>query len=193
MYADHKIELAVQAHIEEGKSQTESYLRAYPEQREKCLRKTLHEAASRMFRDDKVSAILERVKAEHRERHVKTTDDIVERLQEMAFADITDIYDDTGTLLPPKSWPKGVKALLAGIDVVSLGSDQEALGQVMKVKLESRLKSIEMLGKQIGMWPNKTEVTGAGGGPIQTEEVVSDAELARRVAFMLTKGTTSAG
>lgn len=32
------------------------------------------------------------------------------------------------------------------------------------------------------------EVTGKDGGPIQTEEVLSDFELARRVAFMLERG-----
>lgn len=33
----------------------------------------------------------------------------------------------------------------------------------------SALKSRELIGKHFGMWPNKQEITGAGGGPVQIE------------------------
>ena len=49
------------------------------------------------------------------------------------------------------------------------------------------LKGAEMLGKHIGMFRDKLELTGKDGGPIQTEEI-SDTEAARRVAFLLARG-----
>lgn len=51
------------------------------------------------------------------------------------------------------------------------------------------LKGAELLGKHLGMFTEKVEHTGKDGGPI---EVVSDREAARRIAFMLTKGSAKA-
>jgi phage terminase small subunit len=48
-------------------------------------------------------------------------------------------------------------------------------------------RSLELLGKHLGMFPDKVEHTGANGGPIQTEEL-GDTERARRIAFLLQKG-----
>lgn len=185
-YADNRVETAVQAYVTESLSQSAAYLRAYPNQGN-GKPDTVHSHASRFFASDKVQTRLEEVKAEYRQKHAKTVDDIVERLSGMVFADLTDIYDDRGNLLPPKSWPDGVKAMLSGIDVVSFGNQDKGFGEVLKAKFADRLKAMEMLGKQLGMWPNKLEHTGAGGGPIETKDV-SENDLARRIAFLLTKG-----
>lgn len=48
-------------------------------------------------------------------------------------------------------------------------------------------RSLELLGKHLGMFPDKVEHTGANGGPIQTEEL-GDTDRARRIAFLLQKG-----
>ncbi|HEX9721498.1 MAG TPA: terminase small subunit [Ramlibacter sp.] len=48
-------------------------------------------------------------------------------------------------------------------------------------------RSLELLGKHLGMFPDKVEHTGKGGGPIQTEEL-GDTERARRIAFLLQQG-----
>jgi phage terminase small subunit len=45
-------------------------------------------------------------------------------------------------------------------------------------------RSLELLGKHLGMFPDKVEHTGKDGGPIQTEEL-GDTERARRIAFVL--------
>lgn len=50
-------------------------------------------------------------------------------------------------------------------------------------------RSLELLGKHLGMFPDKVEHTGKDGGPIQTEEL-GDTERARRIAFLLQKGLT---
>jgi phage terminase small subunit len=48
-------------------------------------------------------------------------------------------------------------------------------------------RSLELLGKYLGMFPDKVEHTGKDGGPIQTEDL-SDTERARRIAFLLAQG-----
>lgn len=53
------------------------------------------------------------------------------------------------------------------------------------------LKGCELLGKHIGMFKERIEHTGKDGGPIETKEV-SEPELARRIAFILTKAANQA-
>jgi phage terminase small subunit len=48
-------------------------------------------------------------------------------------------------------------------------------------------RSLELLGKHLGMFPDKVEHTGANGGPIETKDV-SENEAARRIAFILAQG-----
>jgi phage terminase small subunit len=52
----------------------------------------------------------------------------------------------------------------------------------------SVLKGAELLGKHIGMFKDRLEVTGKGGGPIETVDM-TPTEQARRIAFALTRGT----
>lgn len=49
------------------------------------------------------------------------------------------------------------------------------------------LKGCELLGRNLALWKDRVEHTGAGGGPIQTEEL-GDTDRARRIAFLLQKG-----
>lgn len=51
----------------------------------------------------------------------------------------------------------------------------------------SVLKGAELLGKHVGLFKDRVELTGKDGGPITTADV-SDAETARRIAFALNKG-----
>ena len=50
----------------------------------------------------------------------------------------------------------------------------------------ARVTAWAHLGKHLGMFPNKHEMSGPNGGPIETSDV-SDIELARRIAFLLTQ------
>ena len=67
--------------------------------------------------------------------------------------------------------------------------DKQSKGREgIKLKINSQLASIKQLSDLEG-WnaPAKTEHSGPGGGPIQTEEM-SENDLARRMAFVLSKG-----
>lgn len=49
------------------------------------------------------------------------------------------------------------------------------------------LKGYELLGKHLGMFKERVEHTGKGGGPIETVDV-SDRDIAQRAAFLLQRG-----
>lgn len=46
-------------------------------------------------------------------------------------------------------------------------------------------RSLELLGKQVGMFSDKLELTGSGGGPVAVEIAVPDAEAIRAGAAIL--------
>ena len=49
-------------------------------------------------------------------------------------------------------------------------------GTSIKVKLYDKQKALELLGRHLGLFPNKVEMSGPGGGPIKTEQL-SDSDL----------------
>lgn len=52
---------------------------------------------------------------------------------------------------------------------------------------KSVLRSAELIGKEIGMFKEKVEHTGANGGPIETADV-SPRDMAQRAAYLLNRG-----
>jgi phage terminase small subunit len=79
---------------------------------------------------------------------------VLKRLAAEAEADIADIYDDHGNLLPVKQWPKiWRQGLVQGIEVEELfegrGEDRVQIGVLRKVKLDSRIKRTELIGKHV--------------------------------------------
>jgi hypothetical protein len=58
---------------------------------------------------------------------------------------------------------------------------KEALGQGDDTKSSSRVKALELLGKHLGLLKDKLELTGKDGGPIKTEELLSDEERLERI------------
>lgn len=49
------------------------------------------------------------------------------------------------------------------------------------------LRSAELLGKELGMFKDRVEHTGANGGPIETADV-SPRDMAQRAAYLLNRG-----
>jgi hypothetical protein len=79
-------------------------------------------------------------------------------------------YHDTRKLTP------GAKAVYAGVKEGKEG---------VEVKVHSKERALEMLGKHLGMFVEKKEISGPGGGPIQhTIDVanMSDEELEKELA-----------
>lgn len=81
---------------------------------------------------------------------------VLTRLAAEATADIADLYDDDGELLPVKRWPLiWRQGLVQGIEVEELfdgaGKDRERIGTVRKVKLDNRIRRLELIGKHIGV------------------------------------------
>lgn len=92
---------------------------------------------------------------------------VLKRLHDENEADIADLYDpETGALLPVHKWPLiWRKGLVQGIDVFE-EKDHEGnvIGFMRKVKIDSRIKRTELIGKHVNVqaFKDQIEVTGMG-------------------------------
>lgn len=134
------------------------------------------------------------------ERTKIDADWVLTRLAAEADADIADLYDDNGNLKAVNGWPPiWRKGLVQGIEVEELfegrGEDREHIGRVRKLKFDSRIKRVELIGKHVAVQAFREQV-GHGdpnGNPLTSSvDELSKNDIARRVAFLLAQGLNSA-
>lgn len=130
-------------------------------------KRTAHAQGPRLLENVEVERAINTALAE---RAAETKIDaawVLKRLAAEAEADIADLYDDDGNLLPVKQWPLiWRQGLVQGIEVEELfdgrGADREQIGTVRKIKLDNRVKRIELIGKHIGVQAFKDQIEIGG-------------------------------
>lgn len=80
----------------------------------------------------------------------------------LAYADLTDLYDDNWNFKPKKDWPPELRAAAKGIETVRRNIDHAdgQTDQVLKVMAHDKLKALEMLFKNMGLLTEKTTLDG---------------------------------
>ena len=118
--------------------------------------KTADQQGSRMLANVKVKQAVAEKQAQRSKRTGVNQDRVVLELAKVAFAKMTDIVDSNGKIKEDAS-PDN----LACIESIKYkGSDNEYGGSVEReVKIASKLKALELLGKHLGMWSDKFNVT----------------------------------
>ena len=113
-------------------------------------------------------------------RNSVVVDDVTDALRGIAAVDPRAAFDEKGHLLPITKMPDGIARSIAGIDVIA-GPRGES---TTKIRFDSRLKTLEMLGRSVSMFKDGVELTGKGGGPVEVRraEELSDEELATIIA-----------
>ena len=113
--------------------------------------------AIRLLRNDKVrDAIMER-SVKIREKADIDAAWVLSRLKNMLSVRDEDLVDEDGNIMHPRDWPDGAQYLVSGFETtenyewVGSGKTREKLflGYTRKVKLESRLKALELAGRHI--------------------------------------------
>jgi phage terminase small subunit len=108
--------------------------------------------------------VLERLQGQITARSEKTGIDAEWRLRRLAMeaeADMADLYDENGKLKPVKDWPLiWRQGLVAGVETVRVGSGDDVMSFVDKVKISDRLKRLELIGRHINVqaFKDKLEV-----------------------------------
>lgn len=91
--------------------------------------------------------------AERSKRIGINQDRVVQELARMAFVKITDIADRNGLI--KESATEDDLACIESIKVKRSKTDNGSLSEEREVKIASKVKALELLGKHLGMWNDK--------------------------------------
>lgn len=135
--------------------------------------KTAKTEAHRMMELPHVKAYLDSLKEAATERAQRTADEIIAELEKIGFSNIKDYLDfgpKKGVVL--KDSKKLTPEQLAAIESISETTTQH--GGTIRFKLHDKPESLHLLGKRHGLFPNRQELTGKGGGPVEVTVVHFD-------------------
>lgn len=129
--------------------------------------KTAQEQASRLLSNVMVQEAISKKMAERSKRTGVNQDRVVLELAKIAFVRMTDVVDSNGRIRSDASDDD-----LSCIESIKYKeSDNEFGGSVeRKVKIVSKMKALELLGKHLGMWNDKLDVN------VTTPIVISGAD-----------------
>lgn len=134
--------------------------------------KTANEQGARLLVNVSVQAAIQEAMKSREQRTEVTQDRVVKELSKIAFGDPRNVM----------TWgPSGVKLKAS----TELTDDEAAFvsevsetttehGGSLKLKTNDKLKALELLGRHLGMFKEKVEVTGKDGGPVESQTVIVD-------------------
>lgn len=140
--------------------------------------------AFRLLGNPKIALRVEALQDLALRRHQVTVDRVIAEYAKLAFLDIRKAFDENGNLKPIHEIDDDTAAAIAGIEAETLfegqGKDRKAVGTLRKIKLVDKKGALADLGRYLGMFVDKTEVTGKDGGPVELSDAKAD--LLRRIA-----------
>ena len=100
-----------------------------------------------------------------------TKDRLLRELAAIALLDPAKMYDENGDLLPIHKMDEMTRRAIASMDVKELADEDGKLeGYLRKVRVNSKIAAIELLGRYLRMWDDK----GDGGGSILNITIITD-------------------
>jgi phage terminase small subunit len=112
---------------------------------------------------------------------------VLMELAKVAFSEISNAYNDDGTLKLPKDWPEDLKGVIAGVETFEefsgRGEDRELIGFTKKLRTFDKVKSLELLGKHLKLFPSERKGEDAG---LPKEEVpLTNLELSAKIVYLV--------
>lgn len=133
--------------------------------------KTADVQGSRMLGNVKVQNAISGVMAERSKRIGVNQDMVVRELARIAFIKMTDVVDNQGRIKSTATDDD-----LACIESMKYKSSESDTGSMVEreVKMASKLKALELLGKHLGMWNDKLDVNITQPIVITGEDALED-------------------
>lgn len=126
--------------------------------------------ASELLANRKVSEGVALAMAAREQRTHITQDRVLQELARIAFFDIRKLYNEAGGMKAPHELDDEAAAVLSGVEVTEeydgRGDDRVQVGVTKKAKVFDKGTALTLAMRHLGMLKDKTELTGAGGGPL---------------------------
>lgn len=126
--------------------------------------KTAHSQGERLLRNAEVKQAIQAAQLARQQRTEITQDRIVAELAKVAFGDPRDLMEwgPGGVKLKPSTDLTADQAA----QVSEVSETITAAGGSLKLKKHDKVKALELLGRHVGMFVDKVEHKGEGGGPL---------------------------
>ena len=146
-------------YVSNGYDQKAAYLKVYPE----SSPTTVSANSARYLQHPRTQRILQQVRQKIMAKMEINEKTILAELARIAFLDLGECYDEDGYLLPLSEMSEDARRALAAIESVQLPNrDDGDLPRVLKkIKAESKIKALELLGKHLAMFTDKIEHSGS--------------------------------
>lgn len=122
-----------------------------------------------------IAAAIGQAQAERAERTRITADRVLEELAKIGFSNLLDyhrIADNGEPLIDLTNMTRDQAAALTELQIDDYvdgrGDDAREVRRV-KIKLADKKSALELIGKHLGMFIERSEVSGPNGGPLQSE------------------------
>ena len=112
-----------------------------------------------------IQARIAQAMAERSRRTGVNADRVVMELAKIAFVNASDVIDAETATLKPDAAPEDTAAIQS-VKVKTFGED----GLEREIKMADKLKALELLGKHLGMFKDKVELSGS----LETEKTKLD-------------------
>lgn len=145
--------------------------------------KTAHEQSYQLIRKTSVAAAIKDAMQKRSQRTELTQDMVLNELRSIAFARLSDVAE----------WGEGIEGLkLKSVNEISadampaISIIRENKRGGLGVEMHNKVQALTLLGKHLGMFADRTEITGKDGGAIE----LSDSERASRLAALVATAQT---
>jgi phage terminase small subunit len=96
-----------------------------------------------------------------RERRTEITQDrVLQEIARVAFFDPRKLFNDDGTPKRLVDLDDDSAAVVAGLDVATIGNAEVGVGQIMKYKIADKMKAIDQCMSHLGIGKTKVELSG---------------------------------
>ena len=138
---------------------TRAYKSAYPS----CQKdETARANSSRLLTKANIQEYIQEQKEQLKEKVDVTKEQVIKQLARIAFGDIRKLYNENGGLKNIQDLDDEAAAIVSGIETTEefdgYGEDREQIGYTKKVKIASKDRALEMLGKYFGIFKEKVQI-----------------------------------
>jgi phage terminase small subunit len=141
--------------------------------------------ACRLQDNPNVALRIEELRRLHLKRHEVTVDRVIAEYAKLAFLDIRKAFDDEGRLKGVHDLDDDTAAAICGIEAEELyegrGESREHVGRLHKIKLSDKKAALDSLSRYLGMFTDKTELSGPNGTPLAPPVVAVTPEAVKAI------------
>jgi len=151
---------AFAAALATGITQAAAYRQAFPRSLN-WKDETVWRKASLMAANGDVRARVEELSKKAASANEVTVERVVRELARLAFFDIAKLVGEDGRPLAIHQIDEDTRRAVVGLDVATVGNDQQGVGEVLKIKLADKGANLERLGRHLKMFVDKVELSGS--------------------------------